>query len=106
VRPEEHLPPERLVVPDDDRLAATEIETGDGVLVRHPAREAQGVDDGFLVARVPPEARAPERGTERRAVNRDHPAVSRRVIVTEDDLLVPHGGDGVKQFHVREWLGD
>ena len=66
VRAEDHLAIGRLVVADDDRLAAAEVQAGDGVLVRHAAREAQRVDDRLLVGRVVPEARAAERRAERR----------------------------------------
>ena len=66
VRAEDHLAIGRLVVADDDRLAAAEVQAGHGVLVGHAAREAQRVDDRLLVGGVIPEARAAERGAERR----------------------------------------
>ena len=101
VRAEDHFAVGRLVVADDHRLAAAEIETGDRVLVRHAARETQRVDDRFLVGGIVPKARAAERRSENRAVNGDDSAISRRRILTEHELLVPHGGDGVEKLHWR-----
>ena len=87
-RAEEHLPLPRLVVADDDGLAAAEIEAGDGGLVRHAARETERVDDGFVVGRVVPEARAAERGAERGVVDRDDAAVSGAFVGADDELFV------------------
>src|SRR5687768_6169382 len=58
----------RLVVADDDRLAAAEVETGNGVLVRHAAREAQRVGDRFFVTVIGPEPRPAKRGPQPGAV--------------------------------------
>src|SRR5674476_1006877 len=88
VRTEDHLAVGRLVVADDDRLAAAEIETGYGVLVRHAAREAKRVDDRLLVARVLPEAGAAEGRSERGAVHGDDAAVAGGGIVADHELLV------------------
>ena len=90
--------------PDDDALAAAVREVRERGLVGHPAREAERVDDGFFVARVAPEACAAERGSEHRAVDRDDTAVSGRRILAEHELLVPHVGDRVEEFH--RWVGN
>src|SRR5690242_12435772 len=58
MRAEEELAAGRLVVADDDGLAAAQIQAGDGVLVGHPARQPQRVDDRLVVGGVAPEARA------------------------------------------------
>ena len=94
---EEHLALGRAAIPDDHRLAATEVEPCDGVLVRHAAREAQRVDDRLFVIRILPEARAAEGGTERRVMDRDDAAIPARFVVAHDDLLVAHFGHGVEQ---------
>ena len=52
------------------RSAAAQVEAGNGVLVRHPAREAQRVHDGFLVAGVVPEAGPAEGGAKRQSATR------------------------------------
>jgi len=58
VSAEEQLAVGGLVVSDDDRFAAAQIEAGNGILVCHPAREAQRVDDRFVIRAVVPEPRA------------------------------------------------
>ena len=73
-----------------------------GILVGHSARQPERVDDGLFIApRVPPEARSSEGGPSVVLCNRDYAAVPGRILVAKHDLLVPHGGDGVEQFHMR-----
>jgi len=99
VRAEQHLAVRGLVVADDHRLAAAQIEAGHGVLVRHAAGEAQRVHDRLLVAGVVPEAATAKRRPQRGVVNGDDAAVATRLVVTEHDLLVAHLGDGVEVVH-------
>ena len=96
---EEHLALRCAIVADDHGLAAAQIEPGDGVLVRHPARQTQGVDQRRLVRGVLPEARPAQRGPERRVVDRDDAAVSAGLVVAHDDLLMAHVGDRIEDVH-------
>src|SRR5436853_5342580 len=48
------------IVADDHGFSAAEIQAGNGILVCHSTREAQSVDDRFIVGRVTPESRATE----------------------------------------------
>jgi len=100
VRAENHFAIRRLVVADDHRLSATEVETGDGVLVRHPAREAQCVDDGLLIARVVPKASPAEGRSKHGAMHGDDAAISRRRILAQHELLVAHLGDRIEELHM------
>jgi hypothetical protein len=59
---EDHLALDRAVVANDHGLATPEVQAGDRVLVRHAARQSQGVDDRLFVGGVMPETRATERG--------------------------------------------
>ena len=102
VRAEQHFAIGRLVVADDDRLAATEVETGHRILVGHATREPQGIDDGRLFGGVVPEAAAAERGAERGVVNRNDAAVTGRFVMAEDDLLMAHLGDFFEVVHKWE----
>ncbi len=88
VRAEDQLAHPRLRVPDDHRLPATQVQTRDRRLVRHPARQPQHVDERVLLGRVVPEPGAAQRRPERRVVDRDDAAVLRARIVPEDHLLV------------------
>src|SRR5215217_4579691 len=101
MRAEGHLAVRRLVVADDDRLAAAQVEPRDRVLVGHAAREAERVDDRVLVALVVPEPRAAERGAERRVVDRDDAAIAARLVMADHDLLVTHLGKLVEEIHCR-----
>jgi hypothetical protein len=88
-----------LGVAHDHRLAAAQVEPGHRGLVRHPARQAQRVDEGFLVGRVVPEARAAQRRPEHGVVDGNDPLVPARRLVAENDLLVLVLADRRKQFH-------
>ena len=81
VRAKDHLAIGGLLSPMMTTLAAAEVEAGHGVLVRHAARQAQRVDDRLLIGGVVPEARAAERGPERRVVDRDDAAVAGGLVV-------------------------
>src|ERR1044072_217788 len=59
------------VVGDDDRLAASEWQTGECVLVSHALRQAQCVRECFVFAFVMPEACAADGWTKRCAMDRD-----------------------------------
>ena len=64
------------------------VESGHGVLVRHPAGEVQRVGDGLRLGRVGVEARAAESGAERGGVDGDHRAEPDCGVGDEHDLLV------------------
>src|SRR5690606_15494069 len=106
VRPEEHFTVLRAVVADDHRLPAAQIESGNGILVRHPARQPECVDYGLFVGGVAPEARPAERRPERGAVDGDDAAVAARGVARNDELLVPHLGDPVEDALLGGWCGD
>ena len=57
VRAEQKLTTRRLIVANDDGLAAAQIETGNGVLVGHAPRQTQRIDDRVVIAGVAPESR-------------------------------------------------
>src|SRR5687768_18552046 len=80
VRAEESFTVFRLVVADYYRLAAAQTQPRDCILVGHPARQPQSIDDRLLVAIVGPEPRTSQSGAESCAVNRDYPAVPGRGI--------------------------
>ncbi len=103
---EDHLARLRAVVADDHGLAATEVQPRDGVLVSHPPRQSQRVDNGLFIGGVAPEARPAERGAERGAVYGDDPSVSRRRIAAEHELLVPHLGDPIEDSLLGSGCGD
>ena len=75
-------------VADDDCLAAAEVEPGERVLVGHPAREVEHVDDRVVGAGVGVEPRPAEAGPEGGGVEGDDGPEARRAVVAEDDLLV------------------
>ena len=110
---EDHLAVRGAVVPDDDGLPAAEVEPRDGVLVGHPTREPERVDDRLLVGGVVPEARPTQRGAECGVVDRDDAAVAGGLVRADDELLVTELGDGVKDLHyntllpmTRRWISD
>src|SRR5690606_38140779 len=96
---EDHLALRRAIVTDDHGLAAAQVETGDGSLVRHSAREAEYVDDCLFLRGVVPEARAAKRRAERRVVYRDDPLVADARLVAEDKLLVLVLAHRLEDFH-------
>jgi len=104
VRAEDHLAVRGAVVADDDRLPAAEVEPRDGVLVGHPAREPERIDNGLLIGGVVPEARAAERGAQRGVVDGDNAAVPRGLIRADDQLLVTELGDGIEDLHTATLL--
>ena len=75
-------------VADDDGLAAAEVEAGERVLVRHPAREVEHVDDRVVGAGVGVEARPTEGRAQRGGVDRDDGPEAAGGVVAEHDLLV------------------
>src|SRR5215213_1583187 len=79
--PEQRLPIRSLVVPDDDGLAATQIDSGDCGLVRHATREPEGIRDRLIGARVLPEPGAAEGWPECGIVDGDDTEVAARGIV-------------------------
>jgi len=99
VRPEQHLAACGTRVADHDRLAAAEVQPGNGGLVRHPPGKAEDVDDRFLVGCIVPEAGSAQSRAERRVVDRDDPLVSARRLGAEDHLLVTAFLEGFENFH-------
>ncbi len=87
-RPEQEMRLVRARVAQDDGLAAAQVEPGDGVLVGHPAGQAQHVGEGGLVGRVAPHADAAERGPEGGVVDGDDRPQPRLGLVAHDHLLV------------------
>ena len=77
-----------LGVPDDDRLAAPEIQAGRGCLEGHPSRQPQDIAQGFLVGAEWIEARTAEGGPEGGRVDGDNCPEVRGRVVEEHDLLV------------------
>ena len=59
-------------VADDERLAAAEVESGEGRLVGHGAGQPEDVDDRFLLGGEGPHAGAAASGAERGVVDADH----------------------------------
>ena len=49
VGPEERLGLVLVGITDNYRLASAEVQAGDGGLVRHTARETEGIDQGILI---------------------------------------------------------
>ena len=78
------------VVPHHHRLAATLVQARDRGLERHRLREPQRVDQRVVLARVPPEPHAAQRGPERGGVHRDERAQPDLAVGDEHDLLVAH----------------
>ncbi len=99
VSPEQRLPVAPLVVADDDRLAAAEVDSCDGRLVRHSPREPERVGDGLVRTLVLPEAGAAEGWTQCRIMDGDDAEVSARGIVGEQQLLMTHGVHGREYVH-------
>ena len=102
MRSEQHLAVGRLVVADNDRLAAAKIEAGHGIFVRHAAREPQGVDDRRVFGGVVPEAAAAKCGPERGVVDRNDTAIPGRFVMAEHHLLMAHLGDFFEVLHKWE----
>ena len=73
---------------DDHRLAAAVGDPGERGLVRHPAREAQRVDERLPFAVVVDEAAAAERRPQARIVDGDDRAQAARGVALEVDLAV------------------
>src|SRR3954452_22266109 len=99
MRPEECLPIRPMIVSDDDRLAAAEIDARHCRLIGHAPGEPQRIGDGFVGAAVLPEAGSPERRTECGIVDRDDAVVAAGWIVGEQQLLVSH------RLHLSEDAG-
>jgi hypothetical protein len=76
-----------LGVADDHRLAAAQVHARGGVLVGHPARQAQRVHDRVLLVGVGPHPQAAGGGAERRRVDRDHRPQAGRGVVAQLQLL-------------------
>src|SRR5699024_993758 len=75
-------------ITDDDDFAATEVELGQRVLVRHPGRERERVVQRVLLRAVRVEADAPEGGAQHGGVHRDNRPQACRRVLTENDLFV------------------
>ena len=75
-------------ITDDHGLAAAVVEPGHGVLVRHPAREVEGVGDGLLLGRVRVEARTAEGGAQSGRVDGDDGLEAAGAVLAEHDLLM------------------
>ena len=88
VGPEQRLGLLGRRVADDDGLAATEVEAGDGGLVGHPAREREHVGERVRGRGVGVEAGAAQGGPEGRRVDRDDRTEAAGGIVGEDDLFM------------------
>src|SRR5437773_9390768 len=105
VRSEQRLPPRRPVVTDDHALPAAQVESRHGRLVGHAARQPEGVDERILFARVVPEARAAQRGTEHRGADGDDAAVAAGRVAVQADLLVLLLGDPGDQVQTPAFPG-
>ncbi len=88
VRTQQRLGLEGVGVTDDDGLAATEVETGEGGLVGHALRKIEDVGESFLLGAVRVEARSAERRAQGGGVDRDDGLEAGRLVVAEHDLLV------------------
>jgi hypothetical protein len=75
-------------VPDDDRLAAAEVEPGQRCLVGHALGEVEHVVDGIGLGLVGVEPRASQAGAEGGRVDRDDGGEATRLVLAEDDLFV------------------
>jgi hypothetical protein len=73
---------------EDHGFAAAQRKARHRILVTHPARQPQRIDQRFLVLRVVPEARAARRRTEMRRVNGDDRLQSALVVGDEMDRFV------------------
>ena len=78
----------RLVVANDDRLAAAEGQTCERRLVSHAARQTQRIGECFGFALVIPEACAADGWTKRSAVNGNDAVVTALGIACDENLLV------------------
>ena len=94
VRPKQPLGSQRGGIADDDGLAATEVESGDGSLVCHGLGQPQNVLEGRSLGWVWKEAGPAESGTKSRAVNGDDRLETTGVIYAEQHLLMGVGADG------------
>ena len=74
--------------PDEDALAAAVREPRERGLVRHPAREPEGVDERRLLGVVLEEPAPAERGAKPRVVDRDDRLEARRLVEAEVDFAV------------------
>src|SRR5579885_337517 len=97
-------------IADDHRLAAAQVQAGDGVLVGHAAGQAQHVVDRLGFALVRPHAQTAQRRAEHGVVNGDDGLQARLLVVAEDDFLVARGGDGFEDHRggsgLRDWIGE
>jgi hypothetical protein len=89
VRAEEAFPIRYLFGGQDHGFSAAERQSGQRVLVCHPARQAERVRQCLLVATVTPEPGAAERRAERRVVYGDDSPVVCHGVMPEEDLLMP-----------------
>ena len=85
-------------VADDERLAAAEVESGEGGLVGHGAGEPQHVDDGLLLGGEGPHACAAAGGAERGVVDADERPQARLLVGVHRELFV------VVLVHVVEYV--
>jgi hypothetical protein len=86
-----------LRVADDHRLAAAQIEPGQGVLVRHRAGEVEDVEQRRVLARVGIEPGSAERRAQGGRVNGDDGPEAGLDILAEHDLLVPGLAGGAQR---------
>src|SRR5256714_11945707 len=89
-----------FVVADDDRLATAQMQTGDGVLVGHAARESERVGDCLLVGGVLPESGPAERRAELRAMDGENSLVADGGVAAHHDFLVSHLRQSIEQLHL------
>ena len=101
VGPKEPLPVAGAFIRQDDGLAPSQIQAGDGRLVGHAAREAQGVGQGVRLAGVPPQAGAAQSRTQRRVVDGDDAPVARRGLRPECQLIVAEGRHLLEYLHAQ-----
>src|SRR5690606_4933144 len=88
VRAQQRLALVGLRVSPDHRLAAAQIQAGQGVLVRHRTAEVEHVGEGGLLALVRVEPRAAEGGAEGGRVDGDDGPEPARRVLAEDNLFV------------------
>ena len=101
LRKEELLAIEGLRGSEDHGLATTERETGQGVLVRHAARQAQCVDERVRGRGVGPQPCATRCRAQCSGVQGDDRPVAAGRILTEDDLLMPERDDLLEWGHAH-----
>jgi hypothetical protein len=90
----------------DHRLAAAQVETGQRVLVRHPAGQLEHVGEGVVLALVRIEPGAAERRPEGRRIDADDRLEAGLPVLAEDDLFVPAGVGAVGVEHTHRCSPD